>query len=99
MNITLFLSLLTIGSGAIGLITEAIKKGLDGTKLHYSSNLVVLIVSIFVGLGGTAAFYQLMSIPFNANNIICMCLVVVADWVGAMVGYDKVKQLITQLGA
>ena len=97
MNLTLFMTLLVILAVAVSLITEAVKKFLDSVYIEYSSNLVVLIVSIIVGAGGTALAYLFLGVAFTTPNIVCMPLMAVAVWVGAMVGYDKVLQMLEQL--
>lgn len=96
MTLVLFLALLTIFSVAVSLITEAVKKYLDEGGKKYSSNLVVLIVSCIVGACGTAIVYLFLAIPFTVANIVCIVLMAVAVWVGAMIGYDKVLQMIEQ---
>ena len=95
MTIVLFMTLLVILSVAVSLCTEAVKQLLADKK--YSANLVVLIVSVIVGLGGTAFTYVCVGVPFTFANIISMLLMAVAVWVGAMVGYDKVLQMVEQL--
>ena len=97
MTIALFITLLVILSVAVSLFTEAVKKFLDETGAKYSSNLVVLILSIIVGVGGTALMYLFVGIAFTVANVLCMILMAVAVWVGAMVGYDKVLQMIEQV--
>ena len=97
MTITLFMTLLLAFSGVVSLITEAVKKFLDSISCTYSSNVVVLIVATIVGAGGTALMYLLLGIAFTLPNICCMVLMAIAVWVGAMVGYDKVLQMVKQL--
>lgn len=97
MSVSLFLTLLSFMAVAVSLVTEAIKKLLDEKKVKYSSNLVVLIIAVIVGVGGTAVSYIFLGIPFTSPNVICMVLMAVAVWVGAMVGYDKIIQLIGQI--
>lgn len=97
MSVSLFLTLLSFMAVAVSLITEAVKKLLDEKKVKYSSNLVVLIIAVIVGVGGTAVSYIFLGIPFTSPNVICMVLMAVAVWVGAMVGYDKIIQLIGQI--
>lgn len=97
MTLTLFMALLVILAVAVSLFTEAVKKFLENMKVKYSSNVVVLIISIIVGIGGTALMYIFLGIAFTPPNILCMVLMAVAVWVGAMVGYDKVLQLIEQV--
>lgn len=97
MTLTLFMALLVILSVAVSLITEAVKMFLDDAGIKYSSNVVVLIISIIVGAGGTALMYLFLCINFTLPNIVCMVLMAVAVWVGAMVGYDKVTQMLEQI--
>lgn len=97
MTLTLFLALIVVLAVAVSLITEAVKKLLDEAGVKYSSNIVVLIVALLVGAGGTALVYLFFSIPFTPPNIVCIVLMAVAVWVGSMVGYDKVIQMIEQL--
>lgn len=40
---------------------------------------------------------KVITIPFTPPNIVCMVLMAVAVWVGAMLGYDKVIQMIDQI--
>ena len=97
MTITLFITMLTLGAGVTSLLTEAIKKAYSNAGKEYSANLVALINAIIVGCGGTAVLYMLQAIPWTVNNIICMVLMGVAVWIGSMIGYDKIIQLIKQL--
>lgn len=97
MSISLFLTLLAFLAVAVSFLTEAVKKFCEGKKIQYSSNVVVLAISIIVGIAGTAVAYIFLGIPFTPPNIICMVLMALAIWIGAMVGYDKVIQLIEQV--
>ena len=97
MTISLFMALIVVLAIAVSLLTEAVKKFLEGIKFTYSSNVVVLIISIIVGIGGTAMAYISLGIAFTLSNIICMLLMAVAVWVGSMLGYDKVLQMVKQI--
>ncbi len=97
MTITLFMALIVVLAIAVSLLTEAIKKFFEGTKVTYSSNVIVLIVSILVGIGGTAMAYISLGIAFTPPNVVCMMLMAVAVWVGSMLGYDKVLQMVEQI--
>ncbi len=98
MTVTVFLILVTVFATITALVTEAVKKFLDAQKITYASNVVVLIVALVIGCGGTAVYYVNYQVPFNALNSVYLALMGIANWVGAMVGYDKVKQAIAQLG-
>ena len=96
MTVELFLILLTAFSTATSLATEAVKKLLDSAGKKYATDLIVLVVSALIGGGGTMAYYVIADSAWNATNILCIALMVVANWFGAMVGYDKVTQTIAQ---
>lgn len=99
MTVTAFLIILSTCAAATSLVTEGIKKLLDEAKVSYATNLLVFIVAIIVGCGATALYYVNYQIPFNALNSVYLALMGVANWLGAMIGYDKVRQMITQIGA
>lgn len=98
MTVTTFLILLTICAAITSLVTEGVKKLLDDAKVIYASNILVLIVALIVGCGATALYYVNYQVPFNALNSVYLALMGVANWLGAMLGYDKVKQAIEQIG-
>lgn len=98
MTVTVFLILLTVCATITALLTEGVKKFLDGIEIGYAPNILVLIVAMIVGCGATALYYVNYQIPFNALNSVYLALMGVANWLGAMVGYDKVKQAIGQIG-
>ena len=97
MTVTLFISLFTIGSMACGLITEAVKKMYENAGKDYSANIIALVDAFVVGGLGTAVAYMLMDIPWTVNNIICLALMIVCIWIGAMLGFDKIKQTLEQI--
>lgn len=97
MTVESFLILLAILSTVTSLATEGVKKFLDEMKFKYASNVLVLAVAVFVGSVGTAVFYLFNDYAWTSLNIIVMFLMMVANWLGAMFGYDKVKQTILQM--
>ena len=97
MTIQIFLILLTMFATLTGLLTEGVKSFLDGLKVNYASNIVVLVVSVLVGGLGTAVYYLIVGMTFSLVNIICIPLMIIANWLGSMVGYDKIKQAILQI--
>lgn len=98
MTITTFLVLLAGFASVTAVVTEGVKKFLDGQGIAYASNIVVLIVSLIIGCGGTAIYYVNYQIPFNALNSVYLAIMGVANWLSAMIGYDKVKQAVEQIG-
>lgn len=99
MTTTVFLILLTGCATVTSILTEGIKKFLDELKITYASNILVLFVALIVGCGATALYYVNYQVPFNALNSVYLALLGIANWLGAMVGYDKVRQAIEQIGA
>lgn len=97
MTITLFVTLFATMAVAVSFLTEAVKKLFEDSQYKYSTNLVVLIISAVVGILGTAVAYISLGIAFTFINVICMLLMAVAVWVGSMVGYDKVIQMVEQI--
>ena len=97
MTVTLFISLFTFGSMLCGVITEAIKSAYKNADKPYSANVIAVVDALVVGGLGTATAYMLMGIPWTVNNIICLVLMCVVIWLGAMVGFDKILQTISQI--
>ena len=98
MTVETFLMLLAAFSVVTSLLTEAVKKFLDAADKKYASNIIVLIVSCLVGGLGISIYYILNGIAYTtAQNIICIFLMVIANWLVSMCGYDKVLQAIMQL--
>lgn len=97
MTFDLFLILLTILAVVTSLLTEGIKKFLDSLKVTYAANIVVLCVSVVVAGIGTSVFYMWNNIEWTTLNIICIFLMICANWLGSMLGYDKVMQALTQI--
>lgn len=81
------------------LLTQGVKKFLDKKKIDYASNILVLIIAIGTGCGGTALYYVNHQVPFNALNSVYLALMGIANWLAAMLGYDKVKQALSQVSA
>lgn len=98
MTVEVFIALLVSLSTVTALVTSFVKKILDGVNIVYASNIVVLIVSAIVGGGGTCVFYVFNDYAWNPVNIICIFMMIIANAIGSMVGYDKVIQTIRQLG-
>lgn len=99
MSITLFITMFTVGAAASALLTEAVKKSYANAGKECSPNVIALVDAVVIGAGGTAVVYMLMDIPWTVNNIICLMLMAGCVWIGSMIGYDKVVQLLKQIEA
>lgn len=97
MTVELFLILLSVLSVITSIFTEGVKKMLESLKFKYVSNIVVLCVSIIVAGVGMIVFYLWNDFAWTTLNIICIFLMICANWLSAMLGYDKIKQAIEQI--
>lgn len=97
MTVSVFIILFAVFSTITGLCTEAAKKLLDEYSITYSSNVLAFVIACIVGIAGTCVYYVYNEIPFTPVGILTVVLMGIASSIGAMVGYDKVKQTITQI--
>lgn len=97
MTVELFLILLSMLSVITSLFTEGVKKMLESLNFKYVSNIVVLCASIIVAGVGMIVFYLWNDFVWTTLNIICIFLMICANWLSAMLGYDKIKQAIEQI--
>ena len=78
-------------------LTDSVKKVLDSLKVTYASNVVVLCVSVVVAGVGSIIFYIWNDYAWTSMNIICIFMLICANWLVSMLGYDKVMQTIKQV--
>lgn len=97
LSFDVMVALVTAMAIATSLLTQLLKSILDACKKQYASNVIVAVVSVFVGGCGTALYYVNHQIPFNALTSVYLAIMCLLNCAGAMVGYDKVKQAITQI--
>lgn len=96
MNLEVFLMGLFVVSSLTGLFTEGIKKWLTERNKTYHANAlagyVAIGLSIFVG----GAYIILTGAMFDAQIAVYFIALVMLSWLAAMIGYDKIKQTISQ---
>lgn len=97
MTVTLFIMIAAICCVVAAAMTEGIKAWYKNAGKNYSANLIALINAFIVGGGGTVVSYILIGIPFVLANVICIILMIIVVWLGSMIGYDKIMQLIKQI--
>lgn len=97
MTVEAFIIMLAILSTATSLFTEAVKKFLDSIEMKYACNIVALYCAVIVGMIGMASYYIFINAPVTITNITTAILMIIANWISAMVGYDKVIQVIKQI--
>lgn len=99
MFTTTIMALLAVFAALTSLLTQGLKMFLDEMKIRYASNILVLVCSLIIGCSGTALYYVNYQVPFNALNSVYLALMGIANWLVSMLGYDKVKQAVSQIGA
>ena len=80
------------------LVVEGVKKLLDEKEIHYSSNLLAVIVSVVSTLIVSILYIVYTATPFSAQIVVIVIGLMIFSFLSSTVGYDKVKQLIEQLG-
>lgn len=90
---------LAILSTLTSLAVEGVKKVLDEKQVKYSSNLLAVIVSVIFTLIVSILYVIYNSIPFTPQIIVIIIALMIFSFLSATVGYDKVKQMIQQLGS
>lgn len=93
MTIKIFIVLFTIGSLVSSLFTQALKRGFKDAP----SNILALLSALIVGAGGMICYYIINDVVFTLQNLVYTFLMAVCIWMGSMVGYDKIMQLLSQI--
>lgn len=91
------IALITAFSIITSVLAQFAKKVLDTFKVKYASNVVVLAMAVAVGACGTALYYVNCQIPFNVLTSVYLAIMCLLNCIGAMLGYDKAKQMVMQL--
>lgn len=97
MNSGFLLSVLAGISALTTLTVEGIKKILDEKQVHYSSNVLAIIVALVLTIVGSLLYLIYFNITVTAQVVVIIICLVFLSFLIATVGYDKVKQLIEQL--
>lgn len=95
MNTTLMISALALISALTSLTVEGIKK-LIGDKYPY--NAMAVVVSLILTLIGSTMYIIYYAIPVTAQVIITVIVLTYLSFLASTTGYDKVKQLLEQIG-
>lgn len=97
MSIALFLVLFTILEIVTPLVVEGLKTTFKGIGFKYNSTVIALVTAVVLS-GATGVFtYISKGIDFNTINIFYIVFLFIANWLGATLGYDKVKEILVNL--
>ena len=87
---------LMVVSTLTGFVTEVVKKILAEKSATYNANILSGIVSAVLSAIVGVCYVLIMSITFTWQIVGYIVALVALSWLCAMIGYDKVKQVITQ---
>jgi len=98
MNAGFLLSTLALISALTTLTVEGLKKLLDEKHIQYSSNVLAVIVSFAITIIGSLLYMIYYGLSVTPQAIVLIICLVFLSFLTATVGYDKIKQLIEQIG-
>ena len=98
MSSGLIVTALTIISVLTSLTVEAIKKILNEKHIDYSANLLAVIVSTVLTVAICIGYILYWGVPITVQNIVVIIALVFLSFLSSTVGYDKVVQLLKQIG-
>lgn len=92
------ISALALISVLTSLTVEALKKLFNEKQIQYSSNLLAVVVSVVLTIAVSVGYILYFAIPVTIQVIITVIALAFLSFLGATVGFDKIKQLLEQLG-
>jgi hypothetical protein len=96
ISFDVFMIGLFVVSALTGLTTEAIKHILTALKVNYQSNVLSGIVAVLLSMGVGFCYILATGMAITVQSVVCIVVLAFASWLSAMVGYDKVIQIINQ---
>lgn len=97
MSTVAFLLLLSFFSALTSITVEAIKK-IVKDKENRSDNLIALCCALIIGFVGTLSYFYFTNEVIDMLHFIFAIFMGFASGLVSMTSYDKVKDLISQLG-
>lgn len=98
ITMEIFLIGLTICATMSGLVTEAVKKTFANFDKKVGSTILAAICSVIVALAVCALYIIFTELVVTAKIVVTIAVFVILSWIGATVGYDKVRQAIESFG-
>lgn len=91
MNATVLLVLFCILEVVTPLVVQGIKATMEGLKIRYNATVIALAVAIVLSIGASLFYMVSKGITFDTLSVFYMLALVMANWLGSTLGYDKVK--------
>lgn len=96
ISFDVFMIGLLVVSTLTGLTTEAVKRILSALNVNYQSNILSGIVAVVLSAAIGVCYVLVANVGFTAMSIVTIIALAFMSWMSAMVGYDKVVQVIGQ---
>ena len=97
MNIGFIMASLVIVSALTTLATEGVKQILDDLGKNYSANILAGIVAVVLSAAYGVGYVLIAGSTWTVALVVYLIALVFLAWLCAMVGYDKVKQAVSQI--
>lgn len=98
MNNGILISGLAGISVLTSLTVQALKKLLDEKQVKYSSNILAMIVSVILTILVSICYIIYTTVPVTPQVVITIIALTFLSFLTSTVGYDKVMQMLKQLG-
>ena len=95
MSITAMVALFCILEIATPLVVEGEKTTLSGLNVKYNATILALITAIVLSVFISGFYMVINSIEMSFTNALYVFALIICNWLGATVGYDKVRQALT----
>lgn len=96
IEMQVFLYTLMVVSTTTSLVTEAIKKLFNEFDVTYRANVLTGVVAVTISFAFGVAQVLVGKAQFTAAYVVSLVTFMLASWLCAMLGYDKVVQTISQ---
>lgn len=97
INFDIFLTGLMVVSVLTSLVTEAIKKILADLNAKCHANILACITSVVLSILVGVGYVVITKTAFTAPVITCIIALAGLSWVCAMIGYDKVVEVLKKM--
>lgn len=97
INFDIFLTGLMVISVLTSLVTEAVKKILADLNVKWHANILAGIVSVVLSILIGVGYVVITSTAFTAPIVTCILALAGLSWVCAMIGYDKVVEVLKKM--
>jgi len=97
MTLTVLIFLFCILEVLTPLMVQGVKATLDGLHRTYNATLIALIVSVISAIAMSLFYMTSKGLTVSILNILYILALIIVNWLGSTLGYDKVKEMLTNI--